>query len=747
MHWFFGFFLVSGFCSLVYQVVWLRLAMASFGVTTPIVSLVLSLFMAGLGLGSWWSGRLVRRLAAAPGSRPLALYAGVEALIGLSALAAPRTMAFGRATMERLEGLGTFSSYALAALWLALAILPWTLCMGATFPFAMAAIRRAHAARSASSFSYLYVANLVGALFGTLVSAFVMIELLGFRGTLLVALGGNACLALGALALARTRAFASAAAPVAAAAARPAPEETGGALALALLFTTGLASLAMEVVWVRQFTAYLGTVVYAFAAILAIYLVATWCGSFLYRRRLRRGAPAALGIGWALVGLFGLLPLAAADPRWAPGIAQPGAYDSALAVLPSGLFDGLLRVLFGIAPFCATLGFLTPLLVDRWSKGDPDRAGAAYALNVLGSLIGPLVAGFVLLPLVGERGALLLLALPLFGAGLLAAARSGAARAALAVALAGGAACLLGTRLYEDQFEHKEVRHDATATVVATGEGMQRHLLVNGIGITHLTPVTKMMAHVPMAWRERPPRRSLVICFGMGTTFRSLASWGAETVGVELVPSVPELFGFFHDDAQAVLDDPRARVVVDDGRRFLERTDETFDVITLDPPPPPEAAGSSLLYSVEFNRVAKRRLAPGGILQQWCPTDEADVQLAIWKGLSDVFAHVLVFRGLDGWGFHFLASDEPLPLPAAAELAARTPPAARADLVEWGPEASAEAMYQRFLDFRVDAFSEYAERLFHPRPIEDDRPLNEYFFLRRLGHAWDARKAAREAAR
>jgi predicted membrane-bound spermidine synthase len=61
MQWYFLFFLVSGFCSILYELIWLRLAMAQYGVTTPPVSIVLSTFMLGLGLGSWGAGRLIRK--------------------------------------------------------------------------------------------------------------------------------------------------------------------------------------------------------------------------------------------------------------------------------------------------------------------------------------------------------------------------------------------------------------------------------------------------------------------------------------------------------------------------------------------------------------------------------------------------------------------------------------------------------------------------------------------------------------
>lgn len=97
MHWYFVFFLVSGFCSLVYEVVWLRLAMAQFGVLTPLVSIVLSVFLAGLGLGSWVGGRLMSRLAPRTAARPLRFYALVELLIGLSGLTVPALLALGHA--------------------------------------------------------------------------------------------------------------------------------------------------------------------------------------------------------------------------------------------------------------------------------------------------------------------------------------------------------------------------------------------------------------------------------------------------------------------------------------------------------------------------------------------------------------------------------------------------------------------------------------------------------------------------
>jgi spermidine synthase len=172
------------------------------------------------------------------------------------------------------------------------------------------------------------------------------------------------------------------------------------------------------------------------------------------------------------------------------------------------------------------------------------------------------------------------------------------------------------SRDYEDGSLYQspsEVRRDHVATVTAFGEGMNRRLLVNGAGMTSLTPITKVMAHLPLAVNNGA-KSGLVICFGMGTTFRSMHSWGIDATVVELSRSVTESFGFFCPDFQDVIGDAKDHIVVDDGRRYLLRGNRKFDVITVDPPPPIEAAASSLLYSTEFYDVVKAHLEPNGIL-------------------------------------------------------------------------------------------------------------------------------------
>jgi spermidine synthase len=719
MRWFFAFFFVSGLCSLLYEIVWLRLAMAQFGVTTALVSIVVSMFMAGLGLGSWAGGKLIRKYRAHLLLPALRLYALTELLIGVSALLVPQELILGRMLLERTGWSSSALNYLGSGLWIALTLVPWCACMGATIPLAMEAIRdvldQRFLSESQRAFSFLYLGNVLGAVAGTILPL-VVIELWGFHATLRLGEILNLSLAASAMLLSFHLSAARRESQAGDSAGLTAHAIPHGHL-LVLLFLTGFTSMGMELVWIRQFTPYLGTVVYAFASILRMYLASTFIGSQIYRRWSRHRSHEAAWI-WSLLGFFALLPLFCAGPSMHTS-------------------STLLRLALGIAPFSGLLGFLTPMLVDRCSRGDPDRAGSAYAANIIGCIIGPLLSGFLLLPVMSERWVLLVFSLPWFVFGLLGvpAAEPGSAPHTWWKFWPSYAALVLGMGLvltgkdYEDQFSHRVVLRDHTATIIATGEGMQKKLLVNGYGITGLAPSTKIMAHLPLAFLDHPPQRILVICFGMGTTYRSAMSWGIRTTAVELVPSVPRLFGYYHNDADELLQSPLSQIVIDDGRRFLERTVDQYDVITLDPPPPVQAAGSSLLYSKEFYAVVRPHLRSGGTLQQWLPYGDPVIRASFARALQESFPHVRVFHSVGGGGFHFLASEQPLPTRSAVELLQRMPPRAVEDLMEWGPAADAAQQLNRVLRSELTLAQMIAGARDTPA-LQDDHPQNEYYKIR-----------------
>ncbi len=711
MSWYFGFFFVSGFCGILYELVWMRLAMAQFGVTTALVSIVLSVFMAGLGAGSLVAGTVVRTRGQQLILAPLQLYGLTELLIGVSAVIVPMELAWGHRTLAGMAQQVPISSgtyYLIASAFLALTLVPWCACMGATIPLAMFAIGRDLRYEARQSFSFLYIANVLGAVAGTIVPLF-LIELYGFHATLRVGAVLNGVIAASALLLNLATSSHNSRLPVPVAQAMTAtPAERN--VPLFLLFSTGLATMGMELIWIRLFTPYVGPLVYSFAFILAMYLLSTFAGSQVYRFWSRRHDRES-GLLWVSLVLLGLLPLITADVR-----------------VPMQSF---LRIVLGVGPFSAVIGFLTPMLVDRWSGGDPSRAGRAYAANVMGCIVGPLISGFILLPRVGEHLSILLLALPWLAMS----ARPHEVktrnfRLAVAGVVVASLTLFFLTKDFETQFPQRLVLRDSTATVIATGAGMQKLLLVNGVGMTNLTPITKMMAHFTLASLDHTPRSALVICFGMGSTFRSALSWKIPVTVVDLIPSVPKLFAYYHADAPQVLASPFAHIVIDDGRRYLERSPDRYDVIIIDPPPPVSAAGSSLLYSSEFYALIKQHLEPGGILAQWLRDGDFEVLSSVAGALRDSFPYVRVFHSVQHVGWHFLGSTRPVPTRTAAELLARIPAPAVIDMMEWGPSATPELQLDSMLSQESDINQLTSLSPFTPA-LSDDRPINEYMLLRR----------------
>jgi spermidine synthase len=712
-----GCFLLSGFTALLYQTVWMRLALARFGVNTSVIATVLTVFMLGLTLGTVLAGRYVERAEARFGLHGLRLYGLAELAVGLGGWVVPSLFAWARGALLSLGAADSASYGAASTALIAVVLLPFCTAMGLTFPTAISFLRRAEAAGGErKSFSALYLANVLGALAGALLTPLVLIEAFGFLATSYAAACLNVLLACAALLAFRRAALPAPATVSRAAALAPDPE---AATRRGALFVTGFCTMGMEVLWTRIYPPYIGTFVYSFAGILATYLVATSVGSAAYRRLRDREASASLGILWPWLSVASLLPLLTASV----GFAVPAP----------------LRIVVGLAPFCALLGYLTPSLVDREAGDDPARLGRAYGLNLLGCVLGPIVAGFLLIPVFGNRVSALLLAAPLFLFLLPAPIRKVGNPLVKLGAVALGAAVFFSTTLFEDVYPREQVRNDRAATTVAAGKGLGKILYVNGVGMTCMAPITKMMAHFPAAHLSREPERrldALVICFGIGTTFRSLASWGANVTAVELIPSVPSLFGFYFPEGPALVagSGGRLRIEIDDGRRFLDRSREQYDMIAVDPPPPVEAAASSLLYTKEFYASAIPRLKTGGILQAWLPGADRDTVAAVTEAILESFPHVRVFRSRGDGGYEhlFLASMQPIPRLTERELLLRMPEAAAWDMMEWQNIPAIEYL-RAMLNVEVSPESAFVDgSRMKTAAIRDDRPVNEFFFMRRF---------------
>jgi spermidine synthase len=610
--------LTSGLAGLSWEVLWQHHAGLALGISAQGAALTLACTMGGMALGSLWMGR---RLNRRPPSHPLRLYAALEAVVGLAGL----WLAPGFVLLERFDVAVYHAVPVLAPLLRTLGIVallgPPTVAMGATLP----TFRLLSDARRAP-LSLLYGLNTSGAALGTLGSAFVLIPRLGVFATGLTTVCLDLAVAVGALVLstrsdsAPPRAEILARQPSAEVAIGSGGDEppvlSRNAARIAVVLT-GIASFVLEVAWFRSLRAAFQSTTDGFAVMLAAVLVPLALGARLATKVPRKSS--ALGMLLAVAGLGALL----ANPLVERLDLLRGLYDAhSFAVLQLGrLAVGALVV----CPAMLPLGAALPWVLDR--ERDPGEVGVLYGLNTMGAVVGSLSAGWLLLPVGGAvkaawlaSGLLLAAALPfLDGRGRVLVLGSGSVGLALAAQLQSG----LGWARVQGAGSMQVVAYaegpDATVSVVEA-EGRVRHLFIDGFETTSESLGGHYMAwmgRLPMLLHPRP-ERALVICFGTGQTANGVRREGPTSLDVvDLSPAVLSMAPLFATNEQ-VLEDPRVRTVVMDGRAWMRRTDTDYDVITLEPMDP-HFAGTNALYDLEFYRLAEARLRPGGVLAQWVP--------------------------------------------------------------------------------------------------------------------------------
>jgi len=569
-----------------------------------------------LAAGRWLRARRLARprwLRARRLARPLRVYGSLELAIGLSGL----LLSPGFGLLERLDAtvwaLAPWAALLVSGLGIALLLGVPSLAMGATVPV-FARVAQAHG----TSLSALYGMNTLGASLGVVLVAFAAIPALGVTRTLF----SVAALNLLVFTLSRAITFERDARATAA------EEEPAGAtaprlslaLACGVVFSTGFVTFGLEVAWFRSLRAALQSVTESFAVVLASVLLPLALGARLTPLLRRRGVSPAL-----LAGAAGTAVL----------LATPWVERMDILALVSGgyglmLLKWLSLCLLILGPPMLLLGTLLPWCLEEFRDSGP--CARLYAVNTLGAVLGSLSAVWLLLPSLGlSHSAWLLGAVMLLLAMRLAAGPRGrviaalAAAAGLAIAVTGssrlgyervhGYASLVGHRLLA-------YREGPEATVsVVEGPGGVRNLLIDGFTATADgapgSEYMEWMGRLPMLLHPAP-RDALVICFGTGRTANAVLEEQPERLDVvDVNPDVFDLAKHFPSN-RGVLEHPRVQRVAMDGRAWLRRSDRRYDVVTLEPMPP-HFAGVNALYSLEFYRIAARRLRPGGVAAQWLP--------------------------------------------------------------------------------------------------------------------------------
>jgi len=698
-------FFASGISGLIYEVIWMRQLGNVFGNTIHAASTTAAVFMLGLGAGGLIVGRIadakirdVRWL--------LGWYAVFEVLIGVLGV----LLVLG---IPKLEGLSVLISeyeptpspfYHLAASTTLLRVLvsvgfllPPAFLMGGTLALLGKYVSRSiHTA--GSRIGLLYALNTAGAALGCFATDFILIRSMGVLASGALAAGINVLVGIGGL----TFLFFHRRDP-----AEEIPEEeapvshmreprtdrlvVGTAAAFAV---SGFCGMALEVIWFRVIGSYLLDFRGALSVVLTVVLLGIVAGAWLAaslrslkERPLFMFAVSQILLAFAALG--GLLFLGALQQVDVRGSLYNALYPVTLDHFGTGYVANFLTSLLLILVPAILMGISFPLVnmfFHRRLKSIGRGVDILYASNTAGATAGSLIQGFVLLALLGSQGSTLLLALLLSASGLTLLWILGSRRIVPAVSILVLVTAGLWTRLpahhvMDGSFRmDREVlrvlyRHEGEneSIMIVESPGGYRGLYTNGYSMTQTTfPARRYMkiaAHLPLLLQAEP-EKVCVICYGVGNTVRA-ASLHPSVKRIDVVDVSEEILSlsrYFEAFNHGVIEHPKVRAFVNDGRHHLLTTDVMYDLITSEPPPISLARVVSL-YTREYYERVRQRLNPAGFCSQWLPIHQLDpltIRRTI-KAFTDVFPHTVL---VSGWRDNLILVGSASPFPFdAAQLA------------------------------------------------------------------------------
>lgn len=716
-------FIGSGCAALIYEIVWFQLLQLAIGSSAVSLGVLLATFMGGMCLGSLLLPRVVSRK-----EHPLRVYAKIEVGIGVFGLVVLFLIPLIDTLYAAVAQYG-LSGVAPRAIVAALCLLPPTLLMGASLP----AIARwmEMTPQGVSWLGFFYGGNIAGAVFGCLLAGFYLLRVFDMGVATYVAVAIN--LVVGALAwVLAAQAPYQAGGEAAAASVVPVP---GKRAVYTVIAMSGLCALGAEVIWTRLLAMMMGATVYTFSIILGVFLVGLGIGSSLGSMQARRLERAREALGWAQVlAAFGIAwtayMLADSLPYW--------PVNSLLASSPWFNFQiDLVRAFWTILPPALFWGASFPLAMAAVSAPGADSArvaGETYAANTVGAIFGALLFSVVFVPWLGTQNAqrmligLALAAAVVALAPVLRQAFGGSTRtlSAAALILALGAGVALMRALSPVPWLPLAYGRRAITTVGAgeplyIGEGMnssivisqlpggQRYFHVSGKVEASTEPfdmrLQRMLGHIS-ALAHKDPKSVLIVGFGAGVTAGSFTTYPGigRIVICEMEPLIPPAATqYFGNENYRVLNDPRTQVHYDDARHFVLTTPEKFDVITSDPIHP-WVKGAATLYSKEYFEIAKQHLNPGGVITQWVPLYESDLDTVRSEIATffEVFPNATIWaNNIDGEGYDvvLLGQAEPTSIDIdQVEARIQTQTAVRESLLQVG------------IGGAVQLFSNYAGR-------------------------------------
>jgi spermidine synthase len=676
-------FFLTGATAMVFELLWSRQFVTVFGNSSYAISVVLCAYMAGLGLGGIWGGRLADRI-----TQRAAAYSVVQAAVAIWAMAIPTLLDWLRAIVPTLPALSTESILVstMARFGLSFAILAVPcLLMGTTLPLLVRAVTESDRFIG-SRIGALYCLNTLGAAFGCLAGGFWMADVFSIHQMNLMAVGVNFAIAITAFVLSRYGSALSQDESIPITVKNPDKAEESmvpGAILLTTAFINGLAGLACEVLWIR-YLAFLVNSAYVFPLILCIYLLGAGLGGLVYgflAWRIRLTAR-ALGLVEVLLALSVPVTFIAGALVFATGPPHP-LEQKGMAFVTVLIPAVLMGIAFPL--LCAVYG--------RHVQTLGRHVGLLFAVNTAGTVLGSLLPLFVLVPLIGIQISIMLVSAiyGVMGLVLLVYCARGNRAPAVRTAIVYAAALLLFFAIVPsnlcqrvflatnfDLARHTDIlfyREGRTGTAIVTRDRLNncKTVYINGISevpllYPHLLCFKMIGDLAPML--QANPDEVLMICFGGGIAAGATTQLPEvkHLTIVDLESSVVEAAIFLTKENNGLLANPKVNVVIDDGRNYIMTARRKWPVIVSDSTHP-KSGDSWVLYTQEFYRLVREHLTDDGVFVQWVPMHKlrtAEFKIIV-RTFQSVFPHASMWithgtdeQGRSGLYSLFAATPEPL---------------------------------------------------------------------------------------
>jgi spermidine synthase len=691
--WVFLFFFISGATGLIYEVVWTRLLTLVMGNTHYSIATVLTTFMGGLALGSYVGGRVIDRYF-----NPLALYAVLEAAIGMYCLAIPSLIDWAFPLFKSIY-LNADSSYAAASFYrflvCAIILIIPTSFMGATLPVLSKFVSK-KSEFVGRDVGTLYAINTFGAVFGAATSAFVFMRLLGLNATIGLAAAFNIGIAAVIFFIFRPPLIRSQENVQISKATESGPIPWKEGFIFLGFGISGFCALVYQLTWNRILSLLLGSSVYAFSLILAIFILGLALGTVFFARWMTRFKDLVkvfgllqIGIGLsALIALpfFGEIPFV---NRW---VYQN--WDIDFTVVQGANFLIIFSLLFAPTFF---MGGQFPVVVNLLTRGISNLGrdvGRVYASNTVGTILGSFVGGFIMVPVVGIQNSvltavliniLLAAALLLFAPSLHPRLKYYGVPLLVIICVWGGrsvdawdkavisSGSFMPYRIKDLHEAEKKANkilsyQEGTHTTVTTELAVSGNIFLRVNGKTDASLALDMRTqllsgYLPMFFKENP-QSALVIGQGSGITLGAVEQFPVKEIDlVEISPAVIEGSRYFGPFNHHALDDERLTVILEDGRNHVALSDKKYDVI-ISEPSNPWISGVGALFTIDFFHLLKERLSADGVACIWVHTNMSpDSFKSITRSFSEVFPYVTMWESIVGDDYLLIGSSREYGLP------------------------------------------------------------------------------------